>query len=131
MSAEDATLRERLVTVRTEVWLLTGMLPKVDCHVTALRKGAAAAINQTFEGPLVSVRLRVQRANRLAHLFRDGLETFLPGHVFVLVAVLILDIAKANLVGECELGLIFVDQVASWGQNGSCRIRFLVIRIFS
>lgn len=131
MPAEDATLREHLVTVRTEVWLVTGMLPKVDCHVTALRKGAAAAINQTFEGPLVSVRLRVQGANRHAHLFRDGLETFLPGHVFVLVAVLILDIAKANLVRQCELSLIFINQVASWGQNGSCRIRFLVIRIFS
>jgi len=79
MSAKNAALREHFATVFmwAEIWLVTGMLPEVNLHITALGECAAAAIDEALEGPLVSVGLGVEDSEGLAHRFRDGLESLL------------------------------------------------------
>jgi len=135
VSAEDSTLGECLGAVRAVVWLFTIVLSQVDLHVATLGKCLSTAVNKTFEESLLPVSLRVVDLDGLTHLSRDGfvpLRSLLLAHVvFFVIAAFSVDVVESDSVIQSLLSCSVTELVASWGQNRSGGVCFLLIRKYS
>jgi len=132
MSAEDSALGELFGAVRALVWLVAVVLSQVNLHVAALGECLSAAVNETFEEPLLPVSLWVVNLYGLTHLFRDGfvpLRSLLFAEVFLFVITAFnVYVVEPDSVIQSLLGRSVAKLIAPWGQNRSCSVGILLTR---